>query len=57
MQIVGDTAADFFTGQLDGLDVHLVPLLFSLAQVYSLGQPKIRKSAKGTASIASCWNC
>jgi len=35
----------------------ILPLLFSLAQVYSLGQPKIRKSAKGTASIASCWNC
>ena len=30
---------------------------FGLAQVYSLGQPEIRKSAKGTGSIASCWNC
>ena len=35
----------------------ILPLLFSLAQVYSLGQPEIRKSAKGADSIASCWNC
>ena len=30
MHIVGDTAADVFPGQMDGLDVRLVPLSFTL---------------------------
>ena len=30
MQIVGDTSADVFAGQMDGLNVHYVPLTFML---------------------------
>ena len=38
MQIVGDTCADVFPGQLDGLNVHLVPLTFTLdGKVYRGG--------------------
>lgn len=38
MHIVGDTAADVFPGQMDGLDVHLVPLTFALdGKVYKSG--------------------
>ena len=38
MQIVGDTSADVFPGQLDGLNVQLVPLSFTLdGKVYRSG--------------------
>jgi DegV family protein with EDD domain len=39
MQIVGDTAADVFPGQMEGLPVHLVPLTFTLDGVtYKSGE-------------------